>query len=39
LNSPLLWCGLWLAMPSSLLSGYYHELAIKLQTEFLDFSK
>ncbi len=37
LNSVLLWCGLWMAMPSSLLSGYYHELAIKLENELLDF--
>jgi hypothetical protein len=37
LNSALLWCGMWMAMRSSLLSGYYHELAIKLENEFLDF--
>lgn len=37
LNSALLWCGLWMAMPLSLLSGYYHEVAIKLENEFLDF--
>jgi hypothetical protein len=37
LNSGLLWCGLWMTMSSFLLSGYYHELAIKLENEFLDF--
>jgi hypothetical protein len=37
LNSALLWCGLWTAKPLSLLSRYYHELAIKLENEFLDF--
>jgi hypothetical protein len=37
LNSALLWCGLWMAKPLSLLSRYYHELAIKLENEFLDF--